>query len=140
MNDRRHFLKTTAAAASILAFNSVPRAFAQSTPLYTNIVYTKDNPGKWEQKVGSHAPVVTVTGDNVEVVTKHPMSEKHFIVRHTLVLEDGTYIGAATFTPADKPQSSYKLPAGYTGKFYVTSFCNQHDFWLTEAKCPADQE
>ena len=132
MNDRRFFLKTTAAAASILALNSVPRAFAESTPMYTNIIFTRDNPGKWGQKVDSHAPKVTITGDKVKVVTKHPMSGTHFIVRHTLVLYDGTYVGAATFTPADKPESSYELPKGYKGKFYVTSFCNQHDFWLTE--------
>lgn len=60
------------------------------------------------------------------------MSDKHFIVRHTLVLEDGTYVGATTFTPADKTESSYELPAGYKGKVYTTCFYNQHDFWLTE--------
>lgn len=132
MQDRRDFLKTTAAAASILAISSVPRAFAANTAMYANIIYTKDNPGKWADKVGSHAPEVVVTGTKVAVVTKHPMSDQHFIVRHTLVLEDGTYVGANTFTPTDKPESSYELPAGYKGKFYATSFCNQHDFWLTE--------
>ncbi len=64
--------------------------------------------------------------------TKHPMSSEHFIVRHTLVLADGTTVGAKTFTPADKPESSYELPAGYKGKITATSFCNQHDFWLSE--------
>ena len=132
MNDRRDFFKTIAVAASILALNSVPRAFAASLPMYTNIIYTRDNPGKWGQKVDSHAPEVTVTGDKVKVVTKHPMSDQHFIVRHTLVLNDGTYVGGATFTSADKPESSYELPKGYKGKLYTTSFCNLHDFWLTE--------
>ncbi len=134
MNDRRNFMKTTVAIASISAFNSIPRAFAESTPMYTNIIYTKDNPGKWSQKVDLHAPEVTVTGDKIKVITKHPMSDQHFIVRHTVILEDGTYVGATTFTPADKPESSHELPKGYKGKFYVTSFCNQHDFWLTETK------
>ena len=60
------------------------------------------------------------------------MSDKHFTDRHSLVLEDGTFVGATTFTPADKPESSYELPAGYKGKVYATSFCNLHDFWLTE--------
>jgi len=132
MHDRREFIKITAAAGCVMAFNSTPEVFAQNKPLYTNIIYTRDNPGKWEKKVDSHAPEMTINGDKVEVVTKHPMSDTHFIVRHTLVLEDGTYVGAATFTPADKPQSSYSLPKGYKGKVYVTSFCNQHDFWLTE--------
>lgn len=132
MQDRRDFLKTTVVAASVLAINSIPRAFAAVPAMYTNVIYTKDNPGIWKGKEGSHAPEVTVTGSKVTIVTKHPMSDKHFIVRHTLVLEDGTYVGATTFTPADKPESSYELPAGYKGKFYATSFCNQHDFWLTE--------
>jgi len=70
---------------------------------------------------------------NLLAVTNHPMSNEHFIVRHTLVLENGSYIGSKTFTPTDKPQSEYELPAGYKGKFYVTSFCNLHDFWLAEA-------
>jgi superoxide reductase len=132
MQDRRDFLKTTVAAASIFAVSSVPRTFAAGTPAYTNIIYTKENPGKWAGKEGSHAPEVTVTGSKVAVVTKHPISKEHFIVRHTLVLADGTYVGATTFTPDDKPESSYELPAGYKGKFSVTSFCNLHDFWLTE--------
>ena len=132
MHDRRDFLKTTAAAASVLAISSVPRAFAATTPMYTNIIFTKDNPGMWAGVVASHTPQVTVTGSKVTVVTKHPMSEKHYIVRHTLVLEDGTFVGGKTFTPTDKPESTYDLPAGYKGKFYATSACNMHDFWLAE--------
>lgn len=132
MNDRRAFLKTSAVAASVLALGSTSPAFAASGAMYTNIVYTKDNPGKWAKKVGSHAPEVTVADGKVAVATKHPMSEKHFIVRHTVVLADGTVVGGKVFTAADKPESSYDLPAGYTGKVYATSFCNLHDFWLTE--------
>mgnify|MGYP002630092830 CR=1 FL=1 len=132
MHDRRDFLKTVA-TASVIAFTAAPLAFAAGSTEYTNIIYTTDNPGKWAGKEGSHAPQVTVSGTSVAVVTKHPMSDMHFIVRHTLVLEDGTYVGATTFTPTDKPESSYELPAGYKGKIQVTSFCNLHDFWLTEA-------
>ncbi len=132
MNNRRNFLKTTAAAASVLALNSVPRAFAENMPIYTNIIYTKGNPGIWAQKAYLHVPEVTIIREKVNVVTKHPMEDGHFIVRHTLILEDGTYIGSATFTPADKPESSYELPNRYKGKIYATSFCNLHDFWLTE--------
>lgn len=131
MHDRRDFLKT-AAAASVIAFTAAPLAFAAGSTEYTNIIYTKDNPGKWAGKEGSHAPQVTVTGAKVAVTTKHPMSDMHFIVRHTVILEDGTYLGATTFAPTDTPQSSYELPPGYKGKISVTSFCNLHDFWLTE--------
>lgn len=131
MYDRRDFLKT-AAAASVIALSASPLAFASDAPEFTNIIFTKDNPGRWAGKEGSHAPQVTVTGSKVSVVTKHPMSEAHYIVRHTLVLGDGTFVGAMTFTPSDKPESGYELPAGYKGKIHVTSACNLHDFWLTE--------
>lgn len=132
MTDRRDFLKTAAAAASLLTLTSARLAFASEGSSYANIIYTKDNPGKWAGKEGSHAPQVTVNGSTVAVMTKHPMSADHFIVRHTLVLEDGTFVGGKTFTPADKPESSFELPAGYKGKIHVTSFCNLHDFWLAE--------
>lgn len=132
MTDRREFLKTAAAAASILTVSSVSTAFASSAMPYTNIVYTADNPGKWKGKAGSHAPQVEVMDSKVTIMTKHSMSNEHFIVRHTLVLEDGTYIGAKNFQPTDKAESSFDLPAGYKGKIFATSFCNLHDFWLTE--------
>ncbi len=98
----------------------------------TNIIYTKKNPGRWAKKAGSHAPIIEVKGRKVKVETKHPMSEGHFIVRHTLVLKDGTVLGAKTFTYKDKPVSEYTLPEGYKGKIIATSFCNLHDFWLSE--------
>lgn len=134
MNNRRDFLKTTAAVTSVLAISSVSKVFATETSPYKNIIYTAKNPGKWDGKQGSHAPKLTVNGGKVNAVTQHPMSTAHYIVRHTLVLEDGTFIGSKTFAPTDKPESSYELPTGYKGKFYVTSFCNLHDFWLTEAQ------
>ena len=131
MTDRRDFLKTTAVAASVMAFGSTATVFASSAP-YAGVVYTKDQPGQWAKKVGSHAPEVKVEGGKVSLITKHPMSEAHYIVRHTVVLADGTVVGGKTFTPADKPESSFELPAGYKGKAYATSFCNKHDMWLTE--------
>ena len=136
MNDRRDFIKCGILAGSVLALTSVSNAVASSTPAtaYSNIVYTKDNPGQWAKKVGGHLPSITVEGSKVTVFTKHGMSEKHFIVRHTLVLEDGTVVGGKVFSPTDKEaKSTYDLPAGYKGKLYATSFCNLHDFWLNEA-------
>ena len=132
MKDRRDFLKTTAATASLLAISSFPRPAAAADLKFKNIIYTQDDPGRWEGKQRTHVPQVKVTGFKVAVVTNHPMSKEHFIVRHTLVLDNGTYVGSKTFTPTDKPESEYELPAGYKGKFYVTSFCNLHDFWLAE--------
>jgi len=131
MTDRRTFLKTSTIAVSALALSHTGSSFAAAGSAYTGIIYTRDDPGKWAKKVGSHAPVVTINGDKVQVETRHPMSEAHFIVRHTLVLADGTVVGGKTFTPADKPVSTYSLPPGYKGALQATSFCNRHDFWLT---------
>ena len=131
MTNRRDFLKTTAVAASVMAFGSTAAVFASSAP-YAGVVYTKDQPGQWAKKVGSHAPEVNIEGGKVSLITKHGMSEAHYIVRHTVVLADGTVVGGKTFIPADKPESSFDLPAGYKGKAYATSFCNKHDIWLTE--------
>ena len=133
MTDRRDFLKGSAIAASALVVGSVKLAGA-ATASYTNIVYTAENPGKWEKKVGSHLPSITVEGSKVTLFTKHGMAAKHYIVRHTLVLEDGTVVGGKVFSATDaKAESSYELPAGYKGRIYGTSFCNLHDFWVNEA-------
>ncbi len=131
MTDRRIFLKGSFAVAAAFAASPSLLQAAEQEPTYTNIIYTADNPGKWTGKAGSHAPVVTVDNLSIKVETKHGMSPKHFIVRHTLVLEDGTVVGAKVFSPADIPLSNYSLPTGYKGKVYATSFCNLHDFWLT---------
>lgn len=132
MTDRRDFLKGGMVAASALVVGSANLAVA-ATPMYTNIVYTKANPGKWDKKVGSHLPSITIEGNKVTLFTKHGMAAKHFIVRHTLVLEDGTVVGAKVFKGTDKEaRSSYELPAGYKGKVFATSFCNLHDFWVNE--------
>lgn len=132
MIDRREFLKTTAVAASAIAVASGSKVFAGETASYAGIVYTEQQQGQWEGKAGSHAPQVTVTDNKVFVVTAHPMTEPHFIVRHTVVLADGTVVGAKTFTAADKSEFSVQLPEGYKGNAYATSFCNMHDLWVTE--------
>ncbi len=131
MIDRREFLKTSAVAVSAVV-SSAPVFAGDIAAPHAGIVYTAQQQGKWKGKAGSHAPKVTVTEDKVAVVvTEHPMTESHFIVRHTVVLEDGTVIGAKTFSHTDKPESSFDLPAGYKGKACATSFCNLHDLWVT---------
>ena len=133
MSSRREFIKGSVVAASLLTLGKALPAKASANTL-GGVIYTSDNPGKWGQKVGSHLPSITVENNKVTLETKHPMSEKHYIVRHTLVLEDGTVAGAKTFYPdTKKAVSSFNLPAGYKGKVYGTSFCNLHDFWLNEA-------
>jgi len=134
MIDRRDFLKTAAVAASAAAVGSAASALAAepAASCPAGVVYTKEQPGQWKGKEGTHAPEVKVEGGKVAVVTPHPMSAEHFIVRHTVVLADSTVIGGKTFAATDKPESSFDLPKDYKGKACATSFCNKHDLWLTE--------
>ena len=135
MKTRREFLEGSLLAVSATAFGAFTTASASSQS-YSGIIYTKSNPGKWSKKIGSHAPLISVTGSKVTVTTAHPMSQEHYIVRHTLVLADGTVVGEKTFYPPQdtKAVSKFELPAGYKSKFYATSFCNLHDFWVTESQ------
>ncbi|MEE9613924.1 MAG: desulfoferrodoxin family protein [Thermodesulfobacteriota bacterium] len=99
----------------------------------SGIVYTEAAQGKWEGKAGSHAPKVSVEEGKLTIKTEHPMTEPHFIVRHTLVTEAGEVIGEKTFTAGDEEAASvFELPSGVEGKLFATSFCNLHDLWLTE--------
>ena len=135
MTTRRDFLKGSLLAASSMTLGTF--AVASAAPQsFSGIVYTKSNPGKWSGKAGSHAPLISVTGNKVTITTAHPMSQEHYIVRHTLVLADGTVVGEKTFYPPQdtKAVSTFELPAGYKAKFYATSFCNLHDLWMTESQ------
>jgi len=133
MHERRDFLKASLALAAGVALSSASRSFASTGSFPAGVVYTADNPGQWAAKVGSHAPEVTKAGKTITVATKHPMSEIHYIVRHTLVAENGTVIGAMTFAPEDKEAiSTFELPNDAGSRVYATSFCNLHDFWVTE--------
>ncbi len=123
---------------SILAvatfFLDVTRSAFASSQAFPGIIYTKDSPGKWSRKISSHAPQISIDNRKVTITTPHPMLDQHYIVRHTLVLDNGHVIGEKTFFPSkdSKAISAFELPPGYKSKFYATSYCNQHDFWLTE--------
>lgn len=67
----------------------------------------------------------------MDVTTPHPISDDHFIVSHSVVLGDGTFLERKVFTSKDMPKSQFTLPTGYKGKVTVTSTCNLHDFWWT---------
>jgi superoxide reductase len=125
---RRDFAKVAflgAAAASLpVAANAQGMMMANK-----NVIFTKEDPAHWAGKEATHVPVATVSGSTLSVKTPHPMSDAHFIVSHSVVLSDGTYLGRAVFTPKDQPESTHTLPAGYKGKVTVTSTCNLHDFW-----------
>ena len=135
MTDRRRFIQTTLTVASGIALGQASTAFAASSDSSCSegIIYTAKNPGKWANKVGGHEPQVSVQGNQVTITTDHGMSERHYIVRHTLVDSNGKVLGAKTFYPPDdEPVSTFKLPEGYTGKLQATSYCNKHDLWVAE--------
>lgn len=139
MPDRRAFLKVTIAAGATSALTAcsmnqhdeVPTASATDEENFPRgIIYTRENPGKWAKKVGGHVPVITVDGNKVTVTTDHGMSSKHFIVRHTIVTQEGEVLAENTFTPDDDEAiSTFEIAVSGT-KLYATSFCNKHDFWL----------
>jgi superoxide reductase len=132
MSSRRDFLKGSLVLGVAVAAGRAGQAQA-GTAFPTGLVYTKDNPGRWAGKEGLHVPKVAVTGGKVTILTPHPMTPPHFIVKHTLLTPDGKVIGEKTFTAADpKAESACDLPAGFKGKLCATSFCNLHDLWLTE--------
>jgi superoxide reductase len=132
MNGRRAFLKGSLVfAGAAIAGSAAPVQAASTFPVA--LIYTKEAPGRWAGKEGAHAPKVTVEGRNVKVVTPHPMTQKHFIVKHTLVTTEGKFIGEKIFENTDPAaESSYALPEGFRGTLWATSFCNLHDLWLTE--------
>jgi len=131
MNNRRDFIKSTLVVASGMAIGR--SALAGASLSVPGLIYTAEDPGMWAKKVKSHAPRVSKKEGGIEIFTKHGMSEKHFIVRHTLVTADGKVLGSKTFYPSDEEaRSFFLLPSGSGGRFYATSFCNKHDFWVTE--------
>jgi len=134
MNNRRKFIKTTLLVAGGIAVSSPVLAAKKKTGINTKgLIYTKGDAGMWDEKVGSHAPKVELKGNEVILTTEHGMSDRHYIVRHTLIADGGEVIGTETFYPEDpKAISIYELPKGTKGKLYASSFCNKHDFWVTE--------
>jgi superoxide reductase len=126
---RRDFARTALFGAAAAAVLPAAAKAADKSPAQ-NLIFTHDDPGYWAGKEATHTPVATVADGVLTVTTPHAMSEAHFIVSHSVVLDGGKYLGRAVFTPASKPVSTHMLPAGYKGKVTVTSTCNLHDFWM----------
>ena len=132
MKNRRDFMKTSLAVTAGIFSTNISPAFASKHSFTKGVVYTKECPGKWAKKVGSHLPIVTVEGNKITIETKHSMSQKHYIVRHTLVSGSGEVLGEKTFYPSDeKALSVFEISDEYS-VLYATSFCNKHDFWVAE--------
>ncbi len=132
MTDRRDFLKASLIAAAGVAVGKVSPVMAEAGGLPKGLIYTAEDQGKWAGKAKTHAPLVRIDGSMVTIETNHPMTEPHFIVRHTLVSANGEVVGEKTFSAADaRAVSVFELPVGKSAR-YATSFCNKHDFWVTE--------
>jgi len=136
MENRRNFLKKSAIVASgMLVASPLVAAKVKMMNLesFPGIIYTENDPGMWKALESIHIPQITVKNNQVTIFTNHPMTEPHYIVRHTLVNEMGKVLGSKTFMPTDpKAISTHTIPSGFKGTLYATSFCNLHDFWLKE--------
>jgi superoxide reductase len=139
MSNRRTFLKSSLAVAAGFAVGHVSPVSAEPACHPKGLVYTREYPGKWSKKIAGHVPNVNVEGNKVTVTTTHGMSEEHYIVRHTVVDKNGEVLGEKTFYPSDaQAKSVFELPdisskyAWDTTTLFATSFCNKHDFWVTE--------
>lgn len=131
MNNRRNFMKTSLVASAGL-MTAVSSSMASSNTPKNIFAYSTADQGRWEGKAGSHAPVITGTDGKITVETKHGMSNEHYIVKHSIVTEEGEVLGENIFFPSDKKAiSSYEIKGKHT-KLYALSFCNLHDLWVTE--------
>ncbi|MCG8530378.1 MAG: desulfoferrodoxin [Desulfovibrionales bacterium] len=127
MSTRRQFLASAALLAGASTIRVVP-ACAWDFSMDKGIIYDENQLGMWKGKEALHVPLIEVKGLDVVVTTPHPMSEEHYIVRHTIVSETGEVVHAKTFNWKDLPTSKAVLKA--KGKYVATSFCNEHDMWV----------
>ena len=137
--DRRSFIRigmagvaTGIIAPKIVLAGAMGEKISQSG-MAGGLFYTKESPGRWAKKAGSHSPIIEKVDSGVKVVTGHPMQQgKHWIVKHVLLDSDFKFIAENIFDPAkDKAAiSSFKLD-GHSGAVYALSLCNLHDSWLS---------
>lgn len=137
--DRRSFIRIgMAGAATGIIAPQIVLAGSMGNKISSNgmaggVFYTKDSPGRWAKKAGSHSPIIEKTDGGVRVVTGHPMKQgKHWIVKHVLLDSDFKFVSENIFDPyKDKAAISSFSLAGQSGAVYALSVCNLHDSWLT---------
>ena len=100
MIERRDFLKQSL-AVTVGVMGSSAKAFASTNDFPTGLIYTSQNPGKWSENAKEHVPLITLEGKKVVIYTPHQITSKHYIVRHTLVAENGKVLGERTFYPTE---------------------------------------
>ena len=136
--NRRSFIRigVVGAATGIIAPATVLAGSAGSkisNNMAGGVFYTKESPGRWEKKAGSHSPIIEKVEAGVRVVTGHPMKPNdHWIIKHVLLDSDFKFISENIFDPTkDKAAISNFNLSGQTGAVYALSVCNLHDSWLT---------
>ncbi|WP_126456794.1 desulfoferrodoxin family protein [Sulfuriflexus mobilis] len=137
--DRRSFIRIgMAGAATGIIAPEIVLAGSQgknisSSDMAGGLFYTKESPGRWAKKAGSHSPILEKTDAGVRIVTGHPMkSNDHWIIKHVLLDSDFKFIAENIFDPnKDKAAISNFALSGQTSVVYGLSVCNLHDTWLT---------
>ena len=137
--DRRSFIRigmagvaTGVIAPNIVLAGSLGEKISRNS-MAGGLYYTKESPGRWAKKAGSHSPIIQKTDTDIKVVTGHPMKQgKHWIVKHVLLDSDFKFVAENVFNPAkDKAAISKFSLNGQSGAVYALSVCNLHDSWLS---------
>ena len=137
--DRRSFIRIGMAGAAtgiiapkIVLAGSLGNKISQNN-MAGGVFYTKETPGRWKKKAGSHSPILEKTDSGIRVVTGHPMkANKHWIIKHVLLDSDFNFISENIFDPSkDKAAISAFTLSGQSGAIYALSVCNLHDSWLS---------
>jgi len=139
--ERRGFIRLSVAGvgASIVA-PAMVLADSSKQVAARDIYYTKEAPGRWSEKVATHAPSIEIekTGGKVtvKIVTAHEMKGyEHYIVKHVLLDQNYKFIDEYLFNPTkDKSAISTFTLHDYSGPIYALSMCNKHDLWMNGAE------
>ena len=135
--NRRNFIKfSSALSLTTITGLYLPKAvFADSdiinSSLAGKIFYTKNNPGRWANKVNGHLPTFIKDNNSIEITTGHEMNGyDHYIIKHMLFDENFNIINEIMFNPEkDSPISNHDI-SQLKNKVYALSLCNKHDAWL----------
>jgi len=140
--ERRDFIRLSAASvgAGIVAPTIVLANIEKQIKGASDIYYTKEDPGRWSEKVATHLPSIEIEKAGgkiiVKVVTAHEMKGyEHYIVKHVLLDSNNKFLDEHMFDPSkDKAAISTFTLEDYSGTLFVLSLCNKHDLWLNEAE------
>jgi len=137
--DRRSFIRMTTAGSAVgIIIPKMVLAGSSGNKINQNLMagklfYTKESPGRWKKKAGSHSPILEKTDTGIKVVTGHPMQPgRHWVVKHILLDNNFNFISENIFDPhTDKIAISNFTLDGKSGSVYALSVCNLHDSWLS---------